>query len=77
MDHGGRSPFTGNWPNGPSQALPHCGTRSSLGAALNVLPNAELLAVDAKTSAACPKHWQLSTKRLGGPPKEKKKVSRM
>ena len=31
------------------------------------LPNAELLAVDAKTSAACPK--QLSTKR--GPPKEK------
>ena len=64
MDHGGRSPFTGNWPNG--QALPHCGTRSSLGVALNVLPNAELLAVDAKTSAACPK--QLSTKR--GPPKE-------
>ncbi len=63
MDHGGHSPFTGNlnWPN--CQALPHSGTRPSLGAALNVLPNAELLAVvtGRQTSAACPK--QLSTKR--------------
>ena len=52
MDHGGRSPFTGNWPNG--QALPHCGTRSSLGVALNVLPNAELLAVDARHQPPAP-----------------------
>jgi len=43
-DHGGRSPFTGKWPNG--QALPHCDAHSSLGLALSVLPNAELLAVD-------------------------------
>jgi hypothetical protein len=36
------------WPNG--QALPHCGTHPTLGVALpvSVLPNAELLAVDAR-----------------------------
>ncbi len=45
-------PFTGNWPDG--QALPHCGTRSSLGIALNVLPNAELLAVDARHQPPAP-----------------------
>ncbi len=46
MMQGERSPFTGNWKNG--QALPHCDARSSLGAALSVLHNAELLAVDAR-----------------------------
>jgi hypothetical protein len=51
-------PFSGNGPN--SQALPHCGTCSSLGGAFNVLPVAELLVVDARTLAACPK--QLSSK---------------
>ena len=50
--------FSGNGPNG--QALPHCGTCSSLRGAFDVLPVAELLVVDARTSAACPK--QLSTK---------------
>ena len=50
--------FSGNGPNG--QALPHRGTCSSLRGASNVLPVAELLEVDARTSAACPK--QLSTK---------------
>ena len=59
MEHGGRTPlFSGNGPNG--QALPHRGTCSSLRGASNVLPVAELLVVDARTSAACPK--QLSTK---------------
>ena len=59
MEHGGRTPlFSGNGPNG--QALPHCGTCSSLRGAFDVLPVAELLVVDARTSAACPK--QLSTK---------------
>ena len=51
-------PFSGNGPSG--QALPHCGTCSSLRGAFDVLPVAELLVVDARTSAACPK--QLSTK---------------
>ena len=50
--------FSGNGPNG--QALPHCGTCSSLRGAFSVLPVAELLVVDARTSAACPR--QLSTK---------------
>lgn len=50
--------FSGNGLNG--QALPHCGTCSSLRGASSVLPVAELLVVDARTSAACPK--QLSTK---------------
>ena len=50
--------FSGNGPNG--QALPHCGTCSSLRGAFDVLPVAELLVVDARTSAACPR--QLSTK---------------
>ena len=54
----GEPPFSGNGQNG--QALPHCGTRSSLRGAFDVLPVAELLVVDARTSAACPK--QLSTK---------------
>ena len=59
MEHGGRTPlFSGNGPNG--QALPHCGTCSSLRGAFSVLPVAELLVVDARTSAACPR--QLSTK---------------
>ena len=59
MEHGGRTPlFSGNGPNG--QALPHCGTCSSLRGAFSVLPVAELLVVDARTSAACPK--QPSTK---------------
>jgi hypothetical protein len=59
MEHGGRTPlFSGNGPNG--QALPHCGTCPSLRGAFNVLPVAELLVVDARTSAACPR--QLSTK---------------
>jgi hypothetical protein len=62
MEHGGRPPgplFQATFgPNG--QALPHCGTCSSLRGAFNVLPVAELLVVDARTSAACPK--QLSTK---------------
>ena len=42
----------GNGPNG--QALPHCGTCSSLRGAFDVLPVAELLVVDAVTFA-CPK----------------------
>ena len=54
----GEPPFSGNGQNG--QALPHCGTRSSLRGAFDVLPVAELLVVDARTSAACPR--QLSTK---------------
>jgi hypothetical protein len=47
-----RSPFTGNWPN--ARALPQCRARSSLGIALNVLPNAELLAVDARHQPPAP-----------------------
>lgn len=54
----GEPPFSGNGLNG--QALPHCGTCSSLRGASSVLPVAELLVVDARTSAACPR--QLSTK---------------
>jgi hypothetical protein len=50
--------FSGNGPN--DQALPHCATCSSLRGAFDVPPIAELLVVDARTSAACPK--QLSTK---------------
>ena len=58
MEHGGRTPpFSGNGPNG--QAPPHCGTCSSLRGVFDVLPVAELLVVDARTTAACPK--QLST----------------
>jgi hypothetical protein len=50
MDHGGRSsPFTGKWQNG--LALPHCDAHSSLGFALNVLPNGSGCT---ETSAACP-----------------------
>jgi hypothetical protein len=48
--------FSGDGPNG--QALPYCGTCSSLRGAFGVLPVAELLVVDARTSAASPKEYQ-------------------
>ena len=63
-------PFSGNGPNG--QALPHCGTFSSLRGAFSVLPVAELLVVDARTSAACP--TQLSTKSTSQERKTNKHV---
>ena len=41
--------FLAGWPNG--QALPHVGTRSSLGG-VNMMPTAELLVVEATRSAS-------------------------
>jgi hypothetical protein len=46
----GEPPFFRQRANG--QALPHCGTRSSLRGAFSVLPVAGLLAVDASVGEA-------------------------
>ncbi len=74
MDHGGRSPCTGNWPgewSGLHFKFPlRYPLQLQVGGCLErtaAVPNAELPAVDAwQTSAACPK--QLSTKRGPGLP---------
>jgi hypothetical protein len=53
------SVFLGNGPNG--QAIPHCGTCSSLRGAFDVLPVAELLVVDASVA---PEHQPPAPLRL-------------
>jgi hypothetical protein len=58
----GRTPlFSGDGPNG--QALPYCGTCSSLRGAFGVLPVAELLVVDAEHQPPPNEYQEYSTKR--------------
>ena len=69
---GPRRPFfMGGWPNGQTPPGPHCGSRSSLGAAFSVMPTAELLSGNHPSAQeqGCPKR--------DGVPREKERTLKL